>query len=296
MKTLSEKKFIAVTFLLTIGSFFAVWGFLIEPNRLLINKHELKLKKWSPKLNGFKIVAISDIHAGSNFITEEKIRRIVAEVNEQNPDITVLLGDYVSSTFHNSQQLNMPPHTIAENLSGLRAKHGVFAVLGNADEKFGAKEMRRELAEIGVKVLSNESLSIEVNGEPLRLLGMKDQMISGNWNDISRELKKVVAKENIKGNIIVLTHNPDYLPVITGDYSISEDISLILAGHTHGGQCRFPFFGALIVPSEYGQNYVAGHIHHQQTDMFVTTGIGTSKIPFRFGVPPEIAVLTIYTE
>jgi uncharacterized protein len=109
-------------------------------------------------------------------------------------------------------------------------------------------------------------------------------------------LKKVLAEDEQKGNLIVLVHNPDYLPVITGDLLISNDLSLILAGHTHGGQCRFPLIGAPVVPSEYGQKYVAGHIREQETDMFVTTGIGTSKIPARFGVPPEISILKIYAE
>jgi len=81
--------------------------------------------------------------------------------------------------------------------------------------------------------------------------------------------------------------------MITGDLLISRDLKLILAGHTHGGQVRLPIIGSPIVPSSYGQKYVAGHINDAGFDMFVTTGIGTSILPFRFMVPPEIAVVTI---
>jgi predicted MPP superfamily phosphohydrolase len=71
---------------------------------------------------------------------------------------------------------------------------------------------------------------------------------------------------------------------------------LILAGHTHGGQVWFPILGSLVVPSSYGQKYASGHIKDFDVDMFVTTGIGTSILPIRFLVPPEIAVIEIYSE
>jgi predicted MPP superfamily phosphohydrolase len=86
------------------------------------------------------------------------------------------------------------------------------------------------------------------------------------------------------------------MPVITGQFSISKDLKLILAGHTHGGQIWFPIIGSPIVPSGYGQKYAFGHVRDYDMDMFVTTGIGTSILPFRFLVPPEIAVLTISAE
>ncbi|HEX6279978.1 MAG TPA: hypothetical protein VFZ49_08175, partial [Pyrinomonadaceae bacterium] len=84
--------------------------------------------------------------------------------------------------------------------------------------------------------------------------------------------------------------------IIHGAHYISKDLKLMIAGHTHGGQIWLPILGAPIVPSSYGQKYVAGHIRENGLDMFVTTGIGTSILPFRFMVPPEIAVLTIRSE
>lgn len=293
MKKKLKSFLILNSFLLLLGFCLATWGFIVEPNLLVVNNYKLKLRKWSPQLNGFKIVAISDIHAGSNFVTENKIKQIVAEANAQNPDLIVLLGDYVSPTLFERQKLKMPVPLIARNLSGLRSKYGVYAVLGNGDEAFGKEEVRDKFEEVGIKVLSDEVTGIDINGEKLFLLGMQNKMRLGDWHVISEHLKQVLADTERNSNLIVLVHNPDYLPVITGALSISDNLCLILAGHTHGGQVRLPFIGAPVIPSINGQKYASGHIRDQDTDMFITTGIGTSLIPVRFGVPPEIAFLTL---
>lgn len=272
-----------------------IWGFFIEPDRLKPNDYILRSRKWSHKVDGFKIVAVSDLHAGANFIDDEKVRRIVNKINEQNPDLVVLLGDYISYGYFDKRSARMPVSQIAENLRGIQSKYGTFAILGNSDEAY-IQEIRTDFEKIGVKVLYDETATVDVNGENIRLLGMRDKMISGDWSDISKNLKRILQLESSNDKILALVHNPDYLPLITGDLSISDNLSLILAGHTHGGQVRFPLIGTPIVPSEYGQKYAGGLVRDQETDMFVTTGIGTSIIPVRFGVPPEIAVLTIYAE
>ena len=86
------------------------------------------------------------------------------------------------------------------------------------------------------------------------------------------------------------------MPAITGDLSISNDLRLVIAAHTHGGQVWLPIFGRPIVPSTFGQKYAYGHVKEKGVDLFVTSGIGMSVLPFRFMVPPEIAVLTIRSE
>ncbi|MFL6374780.1 MAG: metallophosphoesterase, partial [Pyrinomonadaceae bacterium] len=179
--------------------------------------------------------------------------------------------------------------------TGLQARYGVYAVLGNHDGWFNDDVVARELKRIGCTVLANEVATIEVNGKKLRLVGFRDHLeLAPRWNQISADAKEMLGDG--KGQIIVLEHSPDILPTITGDLSISPDLKLILAAHTHGGQVWLPFIGAPVVPSSYGQKYVAGHIRENGVDMFVTTGIGTSVLPFRFLVPPEIAVLTLRSE
>jgi uncharacterized protein len=87
--------------------------------------------------------------------------------------------------------------------------------------------------------------------------------------------------------VIVLTHNPDVF------VRVPPRVLLTLAAHTHGGQVNRPFFGRLIVPSQFGERFAIGHVHEDGRDLFVTPGIGTSIVPVRFGVPPEISVLTV---
>lgn len=240
---------------------------------------------------------IGDIHAGSNSIDEAKLRRIVELTNEHSPELVVMLGDYVSEATardaDGNRMLRMPIAVIAENLKGIRATYGVFAVMGNHDRWRMTPNIGDALKGIGYRVLDHEIATIERNGRPLRIFGMKDHLsLPDPWTVTSANAKRIVEASG-DGDMIVLQHSPDMLGVISGMLSISPDLRLMLAAHTHGGQVRFPLIGAPIVPSNYGQKYLRGHIRENNVDMYVTSGIGTSILPFRFLVPPEIVVLTL---
>jgi predicted MPP superfamily phosphohydrolase len=285
---------VILAFLASGGLACLSYAYFIETDRLVVNYSEIKVKTWNPAFDGLKIVMLSDIHGGSKNITREKLRYVVEVTNGLDADVVVLLGDYVSQPRGANER--MPMREVADAIAGIRAKYGVFAVLGNHDGAYGDAVVAGELSRVGYRVLQNEVAAIERNGSSLRLFGLKDHMKIGRWKDFSDLTKDILAAGGGSGDVVVLEHSPDILPVITGDLSISDDLKLILAGHTHGGQVWFPIIGSPVIPSSFGQKYARGHICENNVDMFVTTGIGTSILPIRFMMPPEIVVLTIRSE
>ncbi|HEX6126713.1 MAG TPA: metallophosphoesterase, partial [Pyrinomonadaceae bacterium] len=192
--------------------------------------------------------------------------------------------------------LRMPVSEVANNLAGLQARHGVFAVLGNHDGWYDDVEIATELQRVGYRVLQNEIAIIREKGVSLRLLGLRDHLQLDSWRQFDITVRSTVSSYPKEGQIIVLEHSPDILYVMNYWKHLNPDLKLMLAGHTHGGQVWLPVIGAPVVPSSVGQKYAQGHIEEEGVHMFVTSGVGTSILPFRFMVPPEVAIVTIRSE
>lgn len=278
----SKKRAVLAIFaaLLVTGGALLLWAFVIEPNRLVVNEVEIKLPAWPAAFAHLKIVAISDLHAGMPFINEAKLEKVVATANATEPDVIVLLGDFIAHD--KNEKLLMAPEVIAGKLKGLRAKYGVYAILGNHDWWFDGERVRRALTSVGIRVLENEVAKLEKDGQIVWLLGVPDY-----WTRQPIDLRPALAQINAPGPVIALTHNPDIFP------TLPANISLTLAGHTHGGQVNIPFYGRPVIPSQYGERYAVGYIQENGRHLFVTPGIGTTGLAVRFRVPPEISVLTI---
>ena len=130
-------------------------------------------------------------------------------------------------------------------------------------------------------MLENAAVTISAPRGPLHLAGIGDF-----WTQ-SSDPARALAGIPKNAAAICFTHSPDVFPLLP------KTCALTVAGHTHGGQVRLPFVGRLVVPSRYGQRYAAGYVREGGKSLFVSTGIGTSIFPVRFGVPPEISLLTL---
>jgi predicted MPP superfamily phosphohydrolase len=255
------------------------WGFLIEPGRLVIQQQTIQIDNWPQPLDGLRIAVLSDIHVDNWFINEKKLRTIVERTNQLQPDLIVILGDYMSG--EGWVRHRVEPEVWGPVLKDLHAPLGVYSVLGNHDWWYSGVKVRRALEQNGIKVLDNESAQVDARGTSLWLVGLADL-----WTRPQR-IGETVANVPEGQPLIALTHNPDIFP------NVPQRVQLMLAGHTHGGQVRFPLIGAVIESSDYGDRWERGHVFEDNHHLFVTSGIGTSIVPVRFGLPPEIVILTL---
>ena len=272
---------IALAVLLLVILVTGIWGFLIEPNRLVVNHSTIQINNWPKELSGLRIALIGDVHTGSPFIDDQKLERIVALTNQQNPDLIVLLGDFTAEEDWPSHRVE--PEITAAHLKNLRAPLGVYSVLGNHDWWYNGAKVGHAFEQNGIPILENEVTELIWRGRSIWLVGLADL-----WTR-QQHISETLAKTPAGSTVIAITHNPDTFQ------RLPPTVPLLLAAHTHGGQVNFPLFGTPIVPSRFGRKYTAGHVFENEHHLFVTTGIGTSIIPVRFRVPPEIMILTVNT-
>ncbi len=252
-------------------------AFFIEPARLVVHREELDLPNWPSELAGLRVVLLSDLHVGSPHWHLDHLRELVARANAEHPDLIVLAGDYTNNGM--GEQVPIEPSAI--ELGKLSAPLGVVAALGNHDWWNGGPRTRAALEAHGLRVLDDEALRVDARGTSFCVLGLRDEY----ERQRSPRAELDLALPGLP--LLVVVHEPDIFA------DLDARPSLVMAGHTHGGQVNLPLLGRRMVPSRYGERYAAGHIVENGRHLFVTTGVGTSILPVRFRVPPEIAVLTL---
>jgi uncharacterized protein len=252
-------------------------AFWLEPASLQIVEERITVR-WSA--GPLRIAVLSDLHVGSPFNGIDKLRDVVDRTNAAAPDLVCILGDLVIQGVAGGRFVS--PEDIAAELKRLRANAGVFGVLGNHDGWLDHDRVAAALETNGVRLVEDRSALVDTRAGPVWIAGISD-LWTGR-HDLTAALEGVA---NDGAPVILLTHNPDVFP------KVPPRVSLTLAGHTHGGQVRFPFIGAPIIPSQFGARFAAGHVIDGGRHLYVATGIGTSIVPVRFRVPPAISLLTV---
>lgn len=254
-----------------------MYAFWYEPATLRVVEHRIDM---GGSFGGpFRIAVIADLHGGAPYINDAKIDRVVTLANAAEPDLVLLTGDYVTQGELGAWQ--MPVEEIAERLKPLHARLGVFAVLGNHDHWADAARIEHALGGAGIVVLEDRAARVGIRGDSFYLAGISD------FTTAPHLVEGALLGIPVGQKALCFTHSPDVFPLEP------TTCALTIAGHTHGGQVDLPVLGRLIVPSRYGQRYAAGLISENGKQLFVSTGIGTSILPVRIGVRPEVTVLDI---
>jgi predicted MPP superfamily phosphohydrolase len=178
----------------------------------------------------------------------------------------------------------------AAQFARLAAPFGVWAILGNHDWWNDVAGVRAAFAKVGIPVLENRSVLLGTGARRFWLAGLGDQLahpLGAHRFRGEDDLDGTLAQVTTDDPVILLAHEPDIFP------SVPDRVALTLAGHTHGGQIRVPLLWERIVPSRYGARYAYGHIVETGRHMVVSGGLGTSFVPVRLGVPPEIVRIEI---
>lgn len=270
-------KFIII-FILIIAAIL-LYSRFIATKGLVTKEYKITSSSIQDNFHGFKIVHISDVHYGRT--TDKKdLNNMVKEVNLLKPDIVVLTGDLIDKYIKLDDILK---GEISEALSSINANVGKYAISGNHDSNFS--EWESIINDSGFKNLNDTYELIYNDGyTPILLAGLSSNL--NNQVDITERYNKILEysnNENIKELYkILLIHEPDYINNI--DYS---NFNLILAGHSHNGQVRLPFIGGIILPNG-AKKYYKEHYKINNTDLYISSGIGTSGISFRLFNKPSI--------
>lgn len=255
------------------------WSRFTRAQRHVVRGYRLAPQGWAGFRPALRIALLSDLHVGSHSGDVERHRAICAEVNRLGVDLVLLLGDYMNMMPYFGGRV--PPEEIAEALSGLAAPLGVHAVLGNHDWEYDGEAVWRALAAHGIAVHENSGVPLTHNGQPFYLAGLADTRFR------APDIAAALAASRGGEPVLVMSHDPACFLDFDGHAGV------MVSGHTHGGQWRLPFLGALWIPSAAPRAWASGLVELEDRALIVTAGIGTGGLPLRLNCPPEIVVIEI---
>lgn len=282
---ITRRRFLKRALQLTVGAGLlsaggAGYAYEVEPGWVEVNRMSLTLPRLAPAFHNYRIVQISDLHAGG-WTTRTHLQDVVTAVLAEDADLIVITGDFFSYSPH------IYAADITETVSKLSARDGVLAILGNHDHWSDASKVREVLATLPLTELNNTARIIERgNGSAILTIAGVDDV----WERQDR-LDLALAKVPTEGAAILLAHEPDF----ADEAAASGRFDLQLSGHSHGGQVSLPFFGPPLVPY-LGEKYHTGLYKVGEMLQYTNRGIGMIRPYVRFNCRPEITVFTLQAQ
>lgn len=270
-----KKKSNFLIYLLLFISLIILYSVYIEPNNLIIKEYKIENELLPDSFDGLKIVHFSDVHYGST-VDLKYLKKIINLINKQNPDIVVFTGDFLDKRYDlNNKEID----NIKKELKNIDSTLGNYAISGNHDMVY-TDDFKNIFSESFNTLENEEKLLYYKESTPISLVGLTD----------ASETKvdyKVFDTENNYFRI-VLAHEPDeYINI--KEYSFN----VLLSGHSHNGQVRIPFIGAIYTPKG-SKTYYEEYYKLDNREIFISNGIGTSGLNLRFNSVPSINLYRLY--
>lgn len=242
----------------------------------VVRRATVDLPGWPVGTAPMTVAMIGDIHIGSSLMDDDRLARIVGQINALRPDLVVLAGDFIAG--HDKGLSTVRAPMLVGSLRQLRPRIGTVAVMGNHDHWTGVGPVRAALTAARVTVLDNRAQRFGA----LTVVGIDDRFTKHD-----RIGAAMASARALPGARLIVSHDPDLVP------DLPADGPLVLSSHTHCGQIVLPIYGPLAIPSVYGERYLCGVIREGGRATIVGAGVGTSVVPLRLGAPPDIWLLTL---
>lgn len=259
-----------------LGLFVLTFAYAAAVRDPVVRQARVGLSDWPEGQPPIRVLLISDIHVAGPDMPPSRVARLVEQANLLSPDLVLLAGDFVSDK-RTSTRFYEIDSAIAP-LAGFKARLGRFAVLGNHDHWRDAQAMRMALAKAGISVLDNRA----ARAGPVVIGGLDD-----DFTGRADRASTIAAMRRLSGAKLLLSHSPDPF------FDLPSDVGLMVAGHTHCGQFSFPLIGPPATMSRYGKRYACGVIREAGRTLIVSAGVGTSVLPLRIGVAPDMWLVEV---
>jgi hypothetical protein len=276
---LSRRRFLRMALLAAASMPFAIpaYGAVAARSRKVVERVIVPIAGLPPQLDGLTIAQMSDIHVGM-FTRESQVREYVEIVNSLNPDVVALTGDFVATKSSQAEPF-------INAISTLKAKYGVYGILGNHDLFSNAGELIGSgFARLGFKLLRGANEMIDVEGAKLNIIGVDYIGFDSRIRSVDDALRGIPTD----GTTVLLLHSPQLFP-----QAARAGIHLTLSGHTHGGQIALNIGDLILTPARLSTMFIAGLFKIGNSHLYVNRGLGTTGPPIRIGAPPEITHITL---